>query len=297
MVEVEVSEFLTYLSLQKRFSPLTGRSYECDLRQFFEYTQEESGPLDLADITFRHIRSFSASLIEKGNSPVTVNRKLSALKSFFKYLLRQGRLDQDPTQVVQGPKKPRRLPVFIDEKNLNAQFQALKFDAGFQGQRDRVLIELLYQTGIRRAELLGLREEDVDLFNQQIKVTGKRNKERIIPFGRDLLLSLRHYLELKKADGLVNAAFFVTKGDKPLGAGQLSLLVKRILSAVTTVRKKSPHILRHSFATHLLNNGADINAVKELLGHASLSATQVYTHNTIEKLKKAYKQAHPRSGH
>lgn len=296
MVEVEVSEFLTYLSLQKRFSPLTSRSYECDLRQFFDYTEAESGPFSLEEITFRHIRSFSAGLIEKGNSPVTVNRKLSALKSFFKYLLRKGRLQQDPTQVVQGPKKPRRLPVFIDESNLTNQFQALTFKPDFEGQRNRLLIDLLYQTGIRRAELLGLEEKDVDLFNLQIKVTGKRNKQRIIPFGRDMLQSLRNYLEIKKAAGLKHPLLFVTEKDATLSAGQIGLIVKKILSSITTVKKKSPHILRHSFATHLLNNGADINAVKELLGHASLSATQIYTHNTIEKLKEAYKQAHPRSG-
>jgi integrase/recombinase XerC len=296
-VEVEVSEFLSYLRLQKRFSPLTGTSYECDLRQFFAYTTEESGEIPLSEITFRHIRSFSAALMEKGHSPVTVNRKLSALKSFFKFLLRRGDVTHDPTQVVQGPKKPKRLPVFIDEKNLNQQFQALEFDGGFEGQRNRLLIELLYQTGIRRAELLGLTEADVDLFNQQIKVTGKRNKERIVPFGREMLLSLRHYLELKKAENLRHSALFVTLKDQALTAAQLAVIVKKLLSAVTTVKKKSPHILRHSFATHLLNNGADINAVKELLGHASLSATQVYTHNTIEKLKQAYKQAHPRSGH
>jgi len=297
MVEVEVSEFLSYLRLQKRFSPLTGTSYECDLRQFFAYTTEESGEIPLSEITFQHIRSFSAALMEKGHSPVTVNRKLSALKSFFKFLLRRSDVTHDPTQVVQGPKKPKRLPVFIDEKNLNQQFQALEFDGGFEGQRNRLLIELLYQTGIRRAELLGLTEADVDLFNQQIKVTGKRNKERIVPFGREMLLSLRHYLELKKAENLRHPPLFVTMKDQALTAGQLAVIVKKLLSAVTTVKKKSPHILRHSFATHLLNNGADINAVKELLGHASLSATQVYTHNTIEKLKQAYKQAHPRSGH
>lgn len=297
MVEVEVSEFLSYLSLQKRFSPLTSRSYECDLRQFLAYTREESGEISVQALNFRHIRSFSADLMEKGNSAVTVNRKLSTLKSFFKFLLRQGYIQHDPTQVVQGPKKPRRLPVFIDESNLTGGLKALPFDDNFEDQRNRLLIELLYQTGIRRAELLGLKETDVDLFNQQVKVLGKRSKERLVPFGRDLLLALRDYLELKKSTNLNHPLLFVTIDNKPLSEPQLARIVKKILSEVTTIKKKSPHILRHSFATHLLNNGADINAVKELLGHASLSATQVYTHNTIEKLKQAYKQAHPRSGH
>lgn len=296
MVEGAVTGFLSYLNLQKRFSPLTAKNYEIDLRQFFHFLDQEIHEYSLPTISFQHIRGFIASLIDKGLSPVSVNRKISTLKSFFKYLLKNQVIETNPTQKIQGPKTPKRLPVFVDENQLNAIFTQLTFDEGFEGQRDKLIIDILYQTGLRRAEILGLKENDLDLSNLQLKVLGKRNKERIIPFSLELKRNLEAYLSVKKGLKLESPYLLVTLKNNPLSAQQLSTIVKTVLSAVTTNKKKSPHILRHTFATHLLNNGADINAVKELLGHANLSATQIYTHNTIDKLKKSYNQAHPRSG-
>ncbi|PBQ30705.1 hypothetical protein CNR22_02590 [Sphingobacteriaceae bacterium] len=296
MVEGAVNSFLSYLNLQKRFSPLTTKNYGADLHDFFTFLDAELQGYTLTTISFLHVREFVAHLMDSGFSPRSVNRKISSLKSFFKYLLRNGEIDVNPTQKIQGPKMPKRLPVFIDENHLGSVFTTQEFSEGFEGLRDKLLIDVLYQTGIRRAELLGLKEGDVDLYNLQLKVLGKRNKERIIPFDISLKRNLQEYLTVKKEHHLSNSHLFVTLNDTPISESQISKIVKAVLSQVTTSKKKSPHILRHSFATHLLDNGADINAVKELLGHSSLSATQIYTHNSIDKLKKSYNQAHPRSG-
>ena len=199
-------------------------------------------------------------------------------------------------QKIQGPKTPKRLPVFIDENQIDKIFNQLKFDSGFEGIRNKLLIDVLYQTGLRRAELINLKETDLDLISLQLKVLGKRNKERIIPFSIHLKRCIQEYLNAKQENNLINSFLFVNLKNIQLSPQALTKIVSEILSEVTTNKKKSPHILRHTFATHLLNRGADINAVKELLGHANLSATQIYTHNTIEKLKKSYNQAHPRSG-
>ena len=297
MVENVVNDFYSYLNLQKRFSPLTVKSYHSDLDQFFEFIEKEVGKTAINEISHFHIRSFVASLMDNGLSAVSVNRKISALRSLFKYLIKSGHLQINPTQKVLAPKKPKRLPVFIDESQVADVFSKLTFEPTFEGNRNKLLMDILYQTGIRRAELIGLKEQDVDIYNTQLKVLGKRNKERIIPFDQSLKRNLEMYLTVKKNEGLDSPYLLVSMKNKPLSPQQIATIVKKILSGVTTSKKKSPHILRHSFATHLLNNGADINAVKELLGHTSLAATQVYTHNTIEKLKKSYKQAHPRSGH
>jgi integrase/recombinase XerC len=296
MVERVANDFLSYLNLQKRFSPLTVKSYRTDLEQFFAFLNEELADQALEGITHHHIRYYISDLMEKGISATSVNRKISALRSFFKYLLKTEVLSVNPTQKVRGPKTPRRLPAFVDEDQLDLIFSTLEFESGFSGQRDKLIIDLLYQTGMRRAELLGLKEKDVDLVNLQLKVTGKRNKERIIPFNIELGKTLLAYIETRRSEGLDCEALLVSLKNKPLPPGKINQIVKTVLSAVTTNTKRSPHTLRHSFATHLLNHGADINAVKELLGHANLSATQIYTHNTIDKLKKSYNQAHPRSG-
>jgi integrase/recombinase XerC len=297
MVESAVKDFLSYLDLQKRFSPLTSRSYATDLRQFFTFADAEFHNYTPGTISYQQIRSYIAYLMDEGLSAVTVNRKLSALKSFYKYLHRKGEIANNPAARVQGPKTPKRLPTVIDEEKLDSVFSRLKFEEGFEGLRDRLIIDILYQTGIRRAELIGLKEQDVDVSSCQMKVLGKRNKERIIPFSQQLSRNLQEYLKVKQEDALSHQSLLVTSKGKPLSPTIVNRIVNAILSQVTTNRKRSPHVLRHSFATHLLDHGADINAVKELLGHANLSATQVYTHNSIDKLKKSYKQAHPRSGH
>ena len=296
MVEGAVTGFLSYLNLQKRFSPLTAKNYEIDLKQFFLFLDQEIPNHSLPTISFQHIRGFIASLMDSGLSPVSVNRKISTLKSFFKYLLKNQVIETNPTQKIQGPKTPKRLPVFVDETQLSSIFTGYTFREGFEGIRDKLIIDILYQTGFRRAELLSLKDTDLDISNLQLKVLGKRNKERIIPFSIELKRNLEAYLDVKKEYHLSSPYLLVTLKNTPISPAGVSKIVKEVLSAVTTNKKKSPHILRHTFATHLLNNGADINAVKELLGHANLSATQIYTHNTIDKLKKSYNQAHPRSG-
>ncbi len=291
-----VAEFLSYLNLQKRFSPLTTKNYAVDLKQFFNFLNQEVYDSRLSEISYQHVRSFIASLIDKKKSTVSVNRKISCLKSFFKYALKNNLISNNPMQKIQGPKTPKRLPVFIDENQIDKIFNQLKFDSGFEGIRNKLLIDVLYQTGLRRAELINLKETDLDLISLQLKVLGKRNKERIIPFSIHLKRSIQEYLNSKQENNLINSFLFVNLKNIQLSPQALTKIVSEILSEVTTNKKKSPHVLRHTFATHLLNRGADINAVKELLGHANLSATQIYTHNTIEKLKKSYNQAHPRSG-
>lgn len=296
MVEGAVNGFYTYLNLQKRFSPLTLKSYQVDLQQFFNFLNSEVKINHYNNIQHHHIRGFVAQLMQNGLSPVSVNRKLSTLKSFFKYLLKSGEVKSNPASKVIGPKKPKRLPVFVEASQMEELFSKLTFEDNFENQRNKLMIDLLYQTGIRRAELLELKEADVDLYGLKLKVLGKRNKERIIPFGLGLKRNLQKYLEQKKEGNYYSDYLFIGKKDQRLSAQNVNKIVNDILAQVTTAKKKSPHVLRHSFATSLLNNGADLNAVKELLGHSNLSATQIYTHNTIEKLKKSYKQAHPRSG-
>ncbi len=297
MVEGAVNDFISYLSLQKRFSPHTASNYHTDLCQFLAFLEKESPVQQLSDITHHHVRSFISALMDQKLAAVTAKRKISALKSFFKYALRNQLVEIDPMQKVSGPKTPKRLPVFVDEKQMERLLTEVTFPDGFEGERDKLIIDILYQCGLRRAEILNLKEQDIDLAMCQMKVLGKRNKERIVPFSLGLKRSLESYINAKRHLSLSAPVLLVKENDEPLNETVLGSIVKNALSQVTTSKKKSPHVLRHTFATHLLNNGADINAVKELLGHSNLAATQVYTHNTIEKLKQSYKQAHPRSGH
>lgn len=291
-----VSHFLTYLEKIKKLSPHTLIAYKNDLLQFSEFLSIELGITDITKANHQHTRAFIAMLMDEKNSAKTVNRKLSCIKALYKYLLQQQLIAVNTVSKVQGPKTAKKLPVFVEEANMNTLLDELKFDNTFKGMQAKLILNLLYQTGIRRSELIGLTHNNVDVFNSEIKVLGKRNKERIIPISIELKRNLEEYLSVKKEKGLSSDFMFVTQKNKPLSDSQVYSLVKKHLTLVTTLHKRSPHVLRHTFATHLLNNGADINAVKELLGHANLSATQIYTHNTIEKLKKSYSQAHPRSG-
>ncbi len=285
--------FIAYIRYEKRFSPHTVTAYENDLRQFFRYAEEQYQVREMAEVSHSMIRSWLVFLMEQGISPRSVNRKLTSLKTYFRYLVRQGELEVNPMLRVTSPKIPKRLPVFVEKEKMDLVFSDVDFGEGYPGLRNRVILELFYATGMRLTELVVLKERDVDFSASCLKVTGKRNKERIIPFGKMMKGLLQEYLEEKKIFG--DDHLFLTDAGKPIYPRMVQRIVTRALGTVTTLDKKSPHTLRHTFATHLLNNGAELNAVKELLGHASLAATQVYTHNTVEKLKKVYKQAHPRA--
>ena len=294
MFNKQLNSFFDYLTYEKKYSTHTIISYKNDLFQFILFINPSEEEFSISEINYQHIRAWVTSLIKHKIAARSVNRKLSSLKSFFKYLQRQQIIEINPLSKISGPKTPKRLPVFVDEQQMENLFLDVVFEEGFNGQRDRLILDLLYQTGIRRSELTHLKETDVDLFNSTIKVLGKRNKERLIPISLELKRNLDDYLSVKQALNISNIMLLVTEKGNALSEQAVYKSVKNYLSQVTTIQKKSPHVLRHTFATHLLNNGADINAVKDLLGHANLSATQVYTHNTIDKLKKSYKQAHPR---
>jgi len=286
------NKFITYLSSEKRFSEHTVKSYTTDLTQFTSFLSAEFQIVDdISEISFQIIRTWIASLLERGISPRSVNRKISTLKSYFKFLIREGAIVENPMMKVVAPKSKKRLPVFIEEDQIASLLNEVRFEEGFVGQRNKLIIELFYVTGIRLSELINIRTSDVDFNNQLIKVLGKRNKERLIPLSSSMVDSLSNFIEKNQQ----NQFLFTNLDGKKLYTKLVYRLVNKYIGKISSVNKKSPHILRHTFATHMLNNGADINAIKELLGHANLSATQVYTHNTIEKLKTVYKQAHPRA--
>jgi integrase/recombinase XerC len=290
-----IERFIRYVQYEKRFSPHTIKAYETDLLQFqtFLTTYETT----LAEATHTLVRSWVMECMEADTGAKSINRKISSLRSFYKFLQREGLIAKSPMEQVQAPKIPKRLPVIVEEAKLNALLDdEAFFPSGFEGLRDRVVLELFYGTGIRLAELLGLTNSDIDDYNQQIKVLGKRNKERIIPLAKPLYALLKVYIDQKNELGLTSTEKLIVT-DKGTAAYPKLIyrLVKQALGEVSTQDKKSPHILRHSFATALLNKGAELTAIKELLGHANLSATQVYTHNSIEKLKSIYKQAHPKA--
>jgi len=286
------NKFITYLSSEKRFSDHTVKSYTTDLKQFTSFLSSEFQITDeINEISFQIIRTWIASLLEKGINPRSVNRKISTLKTYFKFLIREGELIENPMMKLVAPKSKKRLPVFIEEGQILSLLNEVKFEEGFVGQRNKLIIELFYVTGIRLSELINIKISDVDFNNQSIKVLGKRNKERIIPLSPNVVSDLNIFIENKHQ----NNYLFTNLEGKKLYNKLVYRLVSKYIGEISSVNKKSPHVLRHTFATHMLNNGADINAIKELLGHANLSATQVYTHNTIEKLKTVYKQAHPRA--
>ncbi|MFH0843245.1 MAG: tyrosine-type recombinase/integrase [Bacteroidota bacterium] len=289
--------FLQYLKVEKRYSPHTIRSYQNDLDQFFAWLPENNIPEDPAEISSHSIRAWIVSLMDKGITSVTVHRKISCLRVFFRYLRKEGKVKGDPLEKIVLPKRKKRLPVFVDEKALETLLDEFSFGDDLAGIRNRTIIEMLYLTGMRRAELIGLRDADVDLESATVKVTGKRNKQRIIPLAKPFLSRLEEYMKIRNEASVQVSGnwFFLTGKGNKLYDKYVYNVVRGYLSMVTTIEKKSPHILRHTFATHMLNRGADLNTIKEFLGHANLSATQIYTHNTFEKLKKIYKQAHPRA--
>jgi len=289
--------FLQYLQTEKRYSPHTIRSYKNDLDQFFSYMSLNEIPAGVEEITSHQVRLWIVYLMENKISSSSVHRKISCLRVFYKYLRKEGIVKKDPLEKVVLPKRKKRLPQFVSEKALDSLLDNDNFGDSFKGIRNRTIIEMLYMTGMRRSEMINLGINDVDLLEASVKVTGKRNKQRIIPLTKEFAEKVGDYLRARSEIGgsANNDWIFITDKGNKLYDKYVYNIVKGYLSMVTTIEKKSPHVLRHTFATHMLNRGADLNAIKELLGHANLSATQVYTHNTFEKLKKVYKQAHPRA--
>lgn len=289
--------FLQFLQIEKRYSPHTVRSYRNDLDQFCNFLSDNEMLSDVNDITSHQIRAWIVYLIDNDIAPVTVHRKISCLRRFYNYLRKEGIVKTDPLEKIVLPKQKKRLPVFVEEEALDKFLDSANFGNDFSGLRNRTIIEMLYMTGIRRAELTEIRYEDVSLSDAVVRVTGKRNKQRIIPLSQPFVTRLREYIvaRSKIVSDTTGSWFFITDKGNKLYDKYVYNIVKAYLSMVTTIEKKSPHVLRHTFATHMLNRGADLNAIKEFLGHANLSATQIYTHNTFEKLKRIHKKAHPRA--
>lgn len=293
-----LERFLHYLQFEKRFSPYTVISYKTDLEQFTEYLSQQYGLTEISDASHIMIRSWFVQMMENNITPRSVNRKKAALSTFFKYLYKQGLISENPMTKVLSPKSSKRLPAFIEEDRMKKLLDEYFPEPGndFMHTRDLLMIEMLYDTGMRLSELVNLKESDVNTYNMTIKVLGKRSKERIIPYNNRLKLFIESYLKIKKqTTDSSGTYFFITEKGKKVYQKLVYRVVNYYLSTITSQDKKSPHVLRHTFATHMLNHGADLNSIKEILGHANLSATQVYTHNTIEKLKTVYKQAHPKA--
>ena len=291
-----IKSFLDYLRLERNYSEKTLVSYETDLREFEDYLEETEAELELAKVHSDVVRNWIVSLMDKGRAASSVNRKLSSLRSFYHFLLRRKRITVNPMLKIVGPKKKKPLPSFVREKDMDRLLDGVPFREGYAGCRDRTILELFYVTGMRLSELIGLNDVDVDFSAKLVKVTGKRNKQRLIPFGNELEKDLLIYNKVRNEtfpEG--TEAFFVRKDGKRMYPMQVYRLVRRNLSKVVTLKKRSPHVLRHTFATAMLNDNAELRAVQELLGHESLSTTEVYTHTTFEELKKVYELAHPRA--
>jgi integrase/recombinase XerC len=306
---MEKDNFINYIQFEKRYSPHTVIAYRTDLEQFYEFLSQQYGISDIIGVNHSMIRSWIVFLLGKQNSPRSINRKITALKSFYKFLMKEGIVSQNPIRKIITPRTSKRLPVFVEKERMDTLLDEIDFGEGFHALRDKLIIEMFYATGMRLSELVNIKESDIDFHYSSIKVLGKRNKERLIPFSDKFGKLLKTYLHACRdvindinnchnalADPLISSTpLFFTDSGRKIYPKMVYRIVNNYLSQVTTIEKKSPHVLRHTFATHLLNNGAELNAVKEMLGHANLSATQVYTHITIEKLKKIYQQAHPKA--
>ena len=287
-----IKNFLDYLTIEKRYSVHTTVSYKNDLNQFNLYLSESYSGIEFQKVEMIHVRSYMVHLLESKLAKSTVARKVSSIKSLYKFMKKEQLISSSPIQLLETPKLDSRLPVFLKEEEVVNLFEEFKFEDSFSGKRDKMILYLFYQTGIRLSELIGIK--DVDVRNGELKVLGKRNKERIIPLSNIIQPLIDQYLNLKDELGFKKKYFFVTDNGNKLYEKFVYRKVNYYLSKVSSKQKKSPHILRHTFATHMLNNGADLNSIKEILGHENLSATQVYTHNTFQKLKSIHKQSHPR---
>ena len=291
-----IDQFLNYLRFERNASPQTVQTYEESLREFESYISLRDSGLSLQAVDTDLIRDWMEGLMDKGNTASTINKKLSALRSFYRFSLKRGLVDKDPAHMVTGPKKSKPLPQFLREGEMDKLLDQLEWGNNYKDVRTRTIFILLYETGLRRSELIGLNDSDVDFNARQLKVTGKRNKQRIIPFGEELAEALIRFMAVRNEqfENTEGAMFLGDKG-KRLTANQLYVIVRKNLSLVTSLKKRSPHVLRHSFATAMLNNGAGLESIKNLLGHESVSTTEIYTHTTFEQLKRVYKEAHPRA--
>ena len=290
-----IQNYLDYLNLEKRYSSHTLKAYSTDLSIFSFYLKNNyNTTIDKANHSM--IRSWLIEELNKGNSARTVNRKITSLKSFYKYLIKLKKVDYNPTSKIIASKTSKKLPQFVGVADMNDLLNKLEFNKDFSGIRDKLIIEMFYSTGIRLSELINIKITDVDFKKSQIKVLGKRNKERLIPLTYELQKSIEKYFVLRMEHNAIDCSFFLlSNSGKKLNPSMVYRKVNNLLKGVTTLEQKSPHILRHTFATHMLNNGADLNVIKELLGHASLSATEIYTHNSVDQLKKIFNNAHPRA--
>lgn len=293
-----IQQYLDYIRYEKRMSANTVQSYEIDLKQFASYVEDAFQLHDVVNADSDIVRTWILTLMEDDISTRSINRKISCLKSFYNYHVKVGHLTVNIMHQVVSPKVSKRLPQYVEQADMDKLFSADMFENSFEGARDKAIIELFYATGMRLSELLNIKRNDISFPESTVKVLGKRNKERIIPLNKSAQEAVENYLDYyvkKFGEANENFCIFVTSKNKKLYSRYIYNIVRKYLDAVTTIDKRSPHVLRHTFATHMLNNGADINAIKEILGHSSLAATQVYTHNSIEKLKSIYKQAHPRA--
>lgn len=288
--------FFDYLRYERNYSDDTVKAYGEDIRQFQEFGGEDVGLQSPSEVVVDVVREWMIHLMNLGYATTSVNRKLSSLRSYYKYLLRKGEVKVDPLRKITGPKNKKNLPVFVKESEMNRLLDDEGFGEGFEGCRDHLVIAMFYATGMRLSELIGLDDGDVDFAASVIKVTGKRNKQRLIPFGEELRVEMEAYVKQRDESVPVRSgAFFVRKTGERLYPNIVRKIVTRNLSKVVTVKKRSPHVLRHTFATSMLNHEAELGAIKELLGHESLATTEIYTHTTFEELKKVYNQAHPRA--
>lgn len=291
-----INRFLNYLRYERNASPLTVQTYEEGLRDFESYISLRDEGLSLDRVDADLIRDWMEGLMDKGNTASTINKKLSAVRSFYRFSLKRGLVDTDPAHCITGPKKSKPLPQFLRESEMDTLFDRMEWGEDYKDVRARTILLLFYEAGLRRSELTGLNDADVDFGACQLKVTGKRNKQRIIPFGEELSQVLGHYMAVRNehAGKQGGALFQNDKGERMTGS-QVYAIVHKYLSVVSSLKKRSPHVLRHTFATAMLNNGAGLESIKNLLGHESVSTTEIYVHTTFEQLKRVYKEAHPRA--
>lgn len=287
--------FLTYLTSEKRSSIHTVEAYRRDLEQFALFCERSFEIQSPDEVSTSVVRTWMAQLMEEGYKTTSVHRKLSSIHTYFRYGLRQGFLKQNPVKGISKPKLPQRLPTFIEERGMQRLYPTLEATtSSWEGDRNQIILRLFYETGMRVSELIDIQDRDVDFSIGQVKITGKRNKTRYVPVSSDLLRDIQRYQQ-RRDESIQGLTLFVSRSGKKMDRKVVYVLVKNYLSTITTLPKRSPHVLRHTFATHMLNNGADLNVIKEILGHSSLAATQVYTHLSVEKLKGIHEKMHPRN--